>query len=264
MKKINNLTSNAVASVHTLTFTIFFIIDAVLNEVLYPFLEKELSSDALRIFITAVIAAFLYSALYVVIKKIYDFVKIKSQKKFDISGKWYHVHIPNEFGKVDYSKDKLRAGEVLISRDMYDFTFVGDNFYYYLDKNGTLVPDHSDDTRWYTKSSKLSDENDFDIIEIYEAQTKNVAVKTLKECPCCRTRFDTPKTITEAEKFRHGIHKYDLIIDENGACKEIRGEFSDCWPSLKCGEIILYRDPKFRDERIIEYFKNKDNIRHSI
>ena len=69
MKKINNLTSNVVTKVHALTFTVFFIIDAVLNELFYPFLEKELSSDALRIFITAVIAAFLYSALYVIIKK---------------------------------------------------------------------------------------------------------------------------------------------------------------------------------------------------
>ena len=260
MKKINNLTSNVVTKVHALTFTVFFIIDAVLNELFYPFLEKELSSDALRIFITAVIAAFLYSALYVIIKKTYDFVCIKRERKYDISGKWYHVHIPNMFGKVDYSKDKLRSGEVLITRDMYDFTFVGDNFYYLLDENFNLIQDHSDDTRWYTKASKLSDENDFDIIEIYEAKTKNNAVNKLKECPCCRTRFETPKTITEAEKFRHGIHKFDFITDEKGICNEIRGEFSDCWPSFKCGEIILYRDSKRRDEKIKEYFKAKNNI----
>lgn len=260
MRKINNPTSNAVASIHTITFTVFFIIDAVLNELLYPYLERELSSDALRIFITAVIAAFLYSALYVVIKKLYDYFCIKRERKYDISGKWYHVHIPNTLGRVDYTKDKLRAGEVLISRDMFDFTFVGDNFYYFSDDNGNLVQDHSDDTRWYTKSSKLSDENDFDIIEIYEAKTKNTAVNTLKECPCCRTRFEAPKTITEAEKFRHGIHKFDFIVNENGVCDEIRGEFSDCWPSLKCGEIILYRDKQSRDERINEYFRIKNNI----
>ena len=254
MKNIVNKTANTVATLHGTTFTVFFIIDTVLNEFLYPYMEKHLTSDALRVFITAVIAAFLYSAIYFVVKAIYDGIILKKDKKMDIAGKWYHVHIPHVFGRVDYSKKKLRAGVTVISRELYDFTFVGDNYYSLKDASGNLIEDHSDDTRWYTKTSKLSEINDFDMIEIYEAKTKNAVVTDVKECPCCRTKFDQPKRIQEAERFRHGIHKFDMILDENGKCNKIVGEFSDCWPSLKSGDLILFRNKEERDQYVTQYF----------
>lgn len=255
MNKITNRSASAITKIHGITFTVFFIIDTVLNQFLYPFIEKELSSPFLRVFISAIIAAVLYSAVYFVVKIIYDFFLIKKEKKLAIAGRWYHVHIPHIFGKEDYSKLKLRAGVTDISRDTYDFTLVGNNYYYFEDEDGKMVEDHSDDTRWYTKAINLSGENDFDLIQIYEAKTKNNVKIKIKECPCCQTHFDEPREVQEAEKFRHGIHKFVIKTDEKGKPYMIDGEFSDCWPSLKNGDLLLYRKKEDRDARIEEFLR---------
>ncbi|MBQ8885553.1 MAG: hypothetical protein IJY62_04220 [Clostridia bacterium] len=258
MKNISNRSASAVAKIHSLAFTLFFIFDTLLNEFLYPVLERELSSRALRIFITAVIAASLYAALYALLRVGYDFISAKRDKKLNIGGTWYHVHIPHNLDREDYSKNELRAGVTKISRDLYDFTFVANNYYYSLNPDGSLKVDHRDDTHWYTKATKLSDENDFDLIQIYEAKTKNNAKTKLASCPCCQTQFSEPLEIALAEKFRHGIHKLDIIEEDGRFAKpmKITGEFSDCWPSLKSGDILFFRNEQERDERIREFFEN--------
>ena len=172
------------------------------------------------------------------------------------------MHIPHYLGKEDYSQEKLSAGTTTISRDMKDFTFVGNNEKYYM-LNGKLVSKNENSTHWYTKATKLSDENDFDLIEIYEAKTKGTPIKTFDACPYCKTQFASPVQIQEAERFRHGIHKFD-IVETNGKCVQIKGEYSDCWPSLKNGELILYRSEKERDERIKLFFEEAEIYKNNL
>lgn len=252
MKNINNTSVGAISKIHGLAFTIFFIIEQVLSEFLYPFLEENLHK-ALYLAISAVLAAFLYGFLFIVVKAIFDFSLRKKDTRMNIVGLWYHVHIPHHMGYEDYSQKRLSIGTTEISREFTDFTFVGNNIRcYYTDNKLDFRKENP--THWYTKATKLSDENDFDLIEIYEAKTKGNPTLTVESCPCCKTKFDSPVEITEAEKFRHGIHKFD-IINENGSTI-IKGTYSDCWPSLKTGELFFYRTEEERDQRILEFFEN--------
>lgn len=253
MKKINNTSATTISAIHGLAFTVFFIVEQFLSELIYPYLETHIPK-ALYIAISAVVAAVLYSALFFLIRTIYDIRLVKKDRRLKIEGLWYHVHIPHYMGKEDYSQIRLSVGTTNISRELMDFTFVGNNERCYLNEDGSLLLKSENATHWYTKATKLSDENDFDIIEIYEAKTKGNPTINVEFCPCCKTKFDTPVEITEAERFRHGIHKLD-IKEENGVTY-IKGEYSDCWPSLKTGEIFFFRTEKERDEKIYEFFNN--------
>ncbi len=257
MKDVHNNTAIIVSEIHGITFTVFFIIEKVLGEFVYPYLLRYLSK-LLVIFISAVIAAVLYTALYFVIRKIYDLILVTRNKKLKIEGTWYHVHIPHYLGKEDYSQEKISAGITTVSRVFTDFTFVGNNEKFYI-LNGKLVSKSENATHWYTKATKLSDDNDFDIIEIYEASTKGNPVKRIRACPYCKKEFDKPVEIQEAERFRHGIHKID-IVETGGVCTRMNAEYSDCWPSLKNGELLFYRTKEERDERIRLFFEEAEKM----
>ncbi|MBQ9756618.1 MAG: hypothetical protein IJV99_03365 [Clostridia bacterium] len=255
MREIKNTTAIALSAIHGITFTVFFIVDSVFNEFLYPFLES-IMHKALAIAITAVIAAVLYSIVFFVVKTIYDLIIKRKDKRLSIDGVWYHVHIPCHLGKEDYSYKQLSCGATNVSRNLYDFTFVGDNRKYSV-YNGEIVVRDENATHWYTKSIKMSDENDFDLIEIYEARTAGIPHRELVSCPFCKSCFDEPVTIQEAEHFRHGIHKISIITTDP---KKIymRAEYSDCYPSFKSGVLLFYRTEKERDDRIKEFFLNAE------
>lgn len=252
MKKIGNLTAGELTKIHGITFAIFIVIDTVLTELLYPILDNRFGNDLLLVAIELVISGILYSVIYMVTKKVCDFINIRKNRILDIGGKWYHVHIPHVRGERSYAVSKLRAGDVDVARELYDFTFKGTNFYYELNDDGELAENHTDDTRWYTKSSKISDQNDFDVIEIYEAQTKNRAQQSMDECPFCKTKFAQSVNM-RVERFRHGVHKYDIIDNGRNKPTKIEGEYSDCYPSFKSGEILLFKSRQERDAVVKQF-----------
>ncbi|MBQ7369632.1 MAG: hypothetical protein IJW58_01505 [Clostridia bacterium] len=261
MKQLNNSTAGAVSKIHALAFTLFFIVEQVLSEYAYPFFESKLEKP-LYILISAIISAVLYTFLAWIITTIYNFVITSKNKKLKIDGVWYHVHIPHLMGEEDYTQKRVSAGTTKVSRNLLDFTFVGNNERCYLGDDGKLLFKNENATHWYTKATKLSDENDFDIIEIYEAKTKGNPTRLVDSCPCCQTKFKTPIEVTEAEKYRYGIHKID-IVQENGKTY-MRSDYSDCWPSLKTGELLFFRTQEERDERILEFFENAKNKQKKI
>lgn len=251
MKQLRNGSAAALSAIHGIAFTVFFVVEQILDELAYPYLEAHMAKP-LFIAISAVVAAGLYSGLFILVKLLYDAVLVLRDERMRIDGLWYHVHIPHYMGSEDYTQERLSTGITTVSRELMDFTFVGNNERCYMQSDGTLHFVSENATHWYTKATKLSDENDFDIIEVYEAKTRGNPIRRVDACPCCKTRFDTPVTITEAESFRHGIHKLD-VRTENGVTY-IKGEYSDCWPSLKTGEVFFYRTKAERDAKIHEFF----------
>lgn len=251
MKKIQNDTAKTLGVIHGTAFTAFFVVDKILTQIAYPAIEKR-TSKVLMIALSAVIAVFLYSTVYYVVKKIYDVFLLKKEPKLNISGKWYHVHIPYYLDKPDYSQKRLSAGTTMVSRELKDFTFVGDNKKYSFN-NGEIAVASENSTHWYTKATKLSEENDYDIIEIYEAKTKGDTEREVTSCPYCKNKFDVPIPVREVEPFRHGVHKIN-IVEENGQVSMMTASYSDCWPSLKCGELKFFKTEAERDECIKEFF----------
>jgi len=258
MKDIKNSSVGIVSAIHSLTFTVFFIVETILSEFFYPWLNDN-TPKGVAIFVTAVIAAILYSLVYFIVKLIYNFILLKKEPKLKIDGTWYHVHIPHTMNcSYDYSYNEISCGKTKVSRNFYDFTFVGDNKKYYV-KNGSVVSKMGDATHWYTKATKLSDENDFDIIEIYEAKTNGQLRKKLKSCPCCKTEFENPIEIQEAEKFRHGIHKIDIVMDGKKV-ESMKAEYIDCWPSHKHGSLLFFKTKEEMEACVKEYFEGKEQF----
>lgn len=251
MKDIQNTTANTLSTIHGITFTVFFIVDTVLNVFLYPLLETFMH-PGIVLAIQTVIAAVLYAIVFFIVKAIYDFILVKKDKRLTITGKWYHVHVPYIMGKEDYSITKLSCGTTKVSRNLHDFTFVGDNRKFTV-VNGEILKSDDNATHWYTRATKLSDENDFDIIHIYEARTSGTQTREIQSCPFCKSKFDDPVEIEEAGVFRHGIHKIDIIEGE-GDILEMKAEYSDCYPSFKNGKLFFYRTEQERDKRVKEFF----------
>lgn len=260
MKQLKNASAEAQSAIHGIAFTIFFIIEQFLSEFLYPYLEARIAK-ILYIAISAVVAAGLYSSLFLIVKLLYDLIILKRNKRMQISGVWYHVHVPYCMGKEDYTQKRLSVGTTTISRNLMDFTFKGDNGQCYMQSDGSLSFKNENPTHWYTKATKLSDENDLDIIEVYEAKTKGDPTRRVDSCPCCKTKFDIPITLTEAERYRHGVHLLH-VKSENGTMM-MQGEYSDCWPSLKTGEIFFYRTEEERNERIKLFFATAEKWKKS-
>lgn len=256
MRNIKNRTASTVSAIHGITFTVFFIIDSVLNKFFYPYLESHVH-EALAMAISAIIAAGLYSVVYFICSAIYTFMIKRRDKKYNIDGTWYHVHIPKNItggGREDYLQTQLSCGVTKVSRNFYDFTFVANNQKYYMKDNEIKIRTDNE-THWYTKCTRVSDENDFDLIEIYEAKTNGIPRRLLKSCPCCKTEFQQSIEIQEAEKFRHGIHKINIYYNEDINHMYMKAEYSDCWPSFKYGDLYFYRTEKERDDRIRQYFE---------
>jgi hypothetical protein len=257
MKQINNHTANAMGKIHGTTISVFLIanmfVGSFLNGELFPQLLEWLSPTWLTL-LGAVIDATLYSGIYCLVKLLFDRALVKKNKKLDVAGRWYHVHIPRFLGEIDYNAVRLSAGYTDVSRELYDFTFDGHNKHFkYI--NGEVVSINDYSTHWFTKAVKYADLNEFDLIEIYEADSKGKSVKAMESCPCCKTQFPAPVQISDSENFRYGIHTFKLL-DQNkdGKCDKIEADFADCWPSLKNGDLHFFRTEKERDEFIKEYF----------
>ncbi|MBQ8203618.1 MAG: hypothetical protein IJZ75_04995 [Clostridia bacterium] len=260
VKSLKNHTASIITATHGIAFTVFFIAEKLLDYYLYPLFP----SGPLKIFFIAIIASVLYPSIYFLTKLLCDkFIDI-SQKQYDIQGVWYHIHIPHTLGDVDYSRKMLRCGKSVIKRDLYDFTISALNSNYCVKNGKACAADDLNTTTWNTVISEISDSTEapFDIIQIYNASTSTVASIEIDSCPCCENKFDTPKTIVEAERFRYGIHK--LTIDKTSyknkvGYTRINAQYLDCWPSLKSGELKFFKSERERDKCIEAYFATKES-----
>ncbi|MBR2023344.1 MAG: hypothetical protein IJ996_02345 [Clostridia bacterium] len=254
MKQIINHTANSLSAIHGIALSVFVVCNTLLQTLLFPLLQTAVGATWCFI-ISVLIDATLYAVLYFIVKIIYDFIFIKQNKKFDLSGRWYHVHIPRQLGEIDYSLVHLSAGYTDISRDLQDFTFNGYNKHVQVFSDNVAVCDDYS-THWYTKAIKFADNNEFDLIQIYEAESRGSSTRQLTSCPCCKTKFDTPILVSDSDNYRYGIHTFKLFSKGvDGPCERIEAEFCDCWPSLKNGDLLFFRTEEERDECIKDYFR---------
>lgn len=257
----SNHNANFVEKIHGITFSVFVVVKAVLDFWVFPLIPDI---SWVKVLVVALIDVILYGSLYGLVKLICN-KRIESDDRFrNLQGTWYHLHIPYVLGEVDYSRDTLRAGETTVQRDLYDFTFEATNYGYSVDENGVLRCDDCNPTRWNTVISELSTsrETPHDIIEIYRAQTNSRQVVHTNVCPCCKQEFDGVMDIDEADPSRYGIHKYRMILTDDGKkrrkCEQIECDYSDCWPSLKIGKLFLFKNEADRDAKLKEYFERKN------
>ena len=260
IKKRVNHTVGIITHVHSLTFTIFFIIEKILESYVYPLIPDGLSKQIL----ITVIAAGLYYVLFLVVKVSTDKVIDRFKKQFDICGVWHHVHIPHLHmkGEIDYSRERLRCGMTIIDRDLYDFSLEAVNHNYWV-QDDAVINDTDSATRWNSIISEISEtsESPYDFIEIYRAETNENARLDITTCPCCGITHNPPLTIHEADRSRYGIHKLKIDLESYNpklrCYTRIYADYCDCGTSIKTGELWLYKSERDRDNRIKKYFSHK-------
>ncbi len=257
MKKNVNHTADSVGKIHAITFSAFIVVNIVIKEVLlselFPLLGWNVS-DGWQMVIDALIDALLYAGIYAIVKWIFDLVLVKTNKEIDIEGRWYHAHLPRVLGEIDYTSTRVSAGYTDVVRELYDFTFDGHNRHYEL-VGSDVVPLDDYSTHWFSRTTEYIDVNEFDVIEIYEAESRGRSSRTLEVCPCCKSKFDVPVQITDSENSRYGIHTYKFVKGEDGKTAKMDAEFADCWPSLKSGDLWFFRTEAERDAFGKAYFK---------
>ena len=243
-----NKTAQTVSVLHALSFTLFFILNLVLDYFVYPTLNSLLESPFWHILIPAVISAFLYSAIYFVLSSIYKLWVFKhTDKKLNISGKWYHVHIPYDAKGVK-TVTKLRAGETQFSQNMYDVKVLSaKNDSFTVNENNQIVQTGDRHTTWSHPHVFILEKDEITII--YKAGATHNTKTIYRECPFCGDKFDEGKELVIAQQDRLGIHKLNI---ESDTC--IIGEYRDASPSTNHGMIKFYRKKADRDNEILNYF----------
>lgn len=263
---MNNATNHSVKTVlwiSSINFTLFNIIRNVLD-----FFFPKLTEGFIKILIITLVSELLYFAISFLVKLYINKHHIPSSlnKKFKLEGTWYHVHIPHFLNDIDGDRETLSCGKTIIRRDLYDFSLEAQNYAYGVVNNNVCIVDKTKYTSWQTVISEISDtnESDYDLIQIYKANTNVSPTLKLKECPCCRNKFIEPVTIKEADQVRYGIHKFKIDLnskDNNLGYTHIITRYSDCWPSSKNGDLHLFRIEADRDAYILNYFNQQNHTR---
>ncbi|MBO5247813.1 MAG: hypothetical protein J6B54_00755 [Clostridia bacterium] len=259
----SNHNADFVEKIHGIAFAFFVLIKALLDYWIFPLLPDI---SWVKILVVALVDIGLYGSLYFLVKLVYNKLIERDDRFRNFNGTWYHVHIPYTLGEVDHTRDILRAGKTVIHRDLYDFSFEGTNFGFSVDDQGNVVCDGHNPTRWNTVISELSTSREtvHDVIQIYKAQTDSRQVVHTNICPCCKQEFGRTLDITEADPSRYGVHKIRMVLDDVGEgakgqrCDVLECEYSDCWPSLKTGKLLIFRRKADRDAKIKEYFESKN------
>ena len=230
MKKIG-----FVFALHGIVFSLFMILNMMINEYIYAFLENTFDLPWLVQLLDLAISAVLYVSIYTVVYFAYKFMVVHVKKEIiNHKGEWYHVHIKHdENGWIPSSS--LRAGITTIEQDLYDVKFSATNFSYTLDENGEVIKldDKRKNTGWYSWSVDWDGKDK--LITCFKASTQ---VKTGSEYTN-----------------RYGIHK--LEIDTIN--KVISGTFADEFPSSNRGEIYFFDT----QEKLFDFIKNffKENAK---
>lgn len=255
IKKIQNHTASKIATTHGIAMSIFLVSSEILNYLVYP----ELSEGVVKFIIMVFLDAILYYVIYKITKTVIEYRININNPKFDIQGEWYHVHIPHIWNEIDYSRVNLRCGFTIIKREMYDFSFSGENSNYCVENGEARESGTPKKTTWNTIVSEMSEtlNDDYDIIEVYKATTTESSKLNFDKCPLCEMPLQ--KTL-DAGQNRYGVHKYKIELgayDEKLGYVKMTAKYSDCWPSYKNGELLLFRKKEDRDKMIVEYFEEK-------
>lgn len=245
---------------HGLAFSLVFLIQEVLDEIIYPWLEAT-AGKAVYIAIAGVVSLVLYFLVFETIKVLYHLIYTKFDEYPNIEGHWYQVHIPHHFDESkgeDYSHTKISIGETTVCRDWADFAFKGQNCRCTVSDGEIVTLGDETPTTWHTKTTMISGEKNNPVItEVYQANTTNPQDHAVDICPYCKTVFDKPLSLPEVKGGkRFGIHIIDTI-----SSGYMEGDYSDCYPSHKRGKIYFYRTEEERDARVRQYFAIAEKLR---
>lgn len=243
-----NKTAKTISILHGTTFSLFALVNVAFNYYIYPILAKKISSGFFIVLLDALMSAFLYSVLYLIISNSYKLIFFKIRNKSqNLNGIWYHVHFKrNMHGYV--KSNYVRAGVTKVKQNFYDLDFTADNYSFSLAPDGELLEDFSatKQTHWRYCAA---DWNDDSIIACYTASSTNK--KNISQCPFCGTEM-SEQEIPGEYKDRVGVHR--LTIINKGY---IKGTFADQYPSASYGEIFFYRNKADRDAQIKSFLKNQ-------
>lgn len=249
-----NKTASTVTWLHGSSFTVFFIVNTVLEYFAYPAIKAALESDFWLIITSTLVSAFLYFIIYTVISKIYDIIvfkktikKIKHDKLW-IKGTWYHVHVPyNNEGEMII--DSLRAGETIFHQSLYDVkATVAENDSYALDDQGNILKVGDRHTQWTHPYVFILEGEKLNII--YNAGATHDTRILQHKCSLCGAEYPEGKEIFLAGQERLGIHTLTIK-----SATMIEGTYRDAAPSVNRGTIKFFRNKEDRDNEIKEYFR---------
>lgn len=222
MKKIS-----FVFGLHGLVFTLFMILNSIINEYVYGFLENVIGLPWLVSICDLIVSGFLYVGIYVIIYFIYKLIIVRVKKEvLYLKGTWYHVHIKkNEQGII--KSDFVRAGVTNVTQDLYSLKFSAINYSYSLDENGEVIKD--EDARSSTGWSSWAVD--------WDGKEKLVT--------CFKA--NTPVKVGNEFTNRHGIHRLTVSEDQ----QVLSGDFADEYPSSNRGEIYFFRS----EEKFLDFIK---------
>ncbi len=223
MKKIG-----FIFGIHGIVFTVFMIINMVIEDYIYTFLEGVIGLPWLVAIADLFVSGFLYVGIYTVVYFIYKFFVVKIKHEIlDLKGKWYHVHIKvNDEGVI--RSEFVRAGVTEVAQDLYYLKFSATNSSYFVNEAGEVVSD--DDMRTSTGWSSWSVD--------WDGGDKLVT--------CFKA--NTPVKVGGEFTNRHGIHR--LTVSEDATV--MSGDFADEYPSKNRGEIYFFRS----EEKFAAFIKS--------
>lgn len=220
-----------ILAMHGLVFSLFLIVNRIIEEKVYNFLQDVLQLPWAVEVCDLVLSAVLYVLIYNIVYFVRKLIAFYGQKEvLRLSGKWYHLHIKyDENGKP--KPDGLRPGKTEVKQDLYEIYFSAKNHNCLLLDDGTIdwLEDERNDTSWESWSVDWNGQNK--LVTCYKASTQ---VKDNEE-------------FTE----RYGIHKLEIL----GKGRKMKGIFADEYPSKSRGEIYFFRTEK----ELYNFMKNQKN-----
>lgn len=244
-----NKTAKTISVLHGTTFSLFALANVIFNYYVYPILTEKISSGFFVVLLDALMSAFLYSVLYLVVSNVYKLIFFKVQNKdLNLNGVWYHVHIKRNMHGIVQS-NHVRAGVTTVKQNFYDLDFTGDNYSFSLTPDMELAED-TDITKQTHWRYCATDWNDNNIIACYTASSTNK--KRISRCPFCGAAM-SKQEIPEEYKDRVGVHRLTIISKDY-----IKGTFADQYPSASYGEIFFFRKKEDRDEHIKRFLCGND------
>ena len=211
---------NFIFGMHGLVFSVYLIVNSVIKEDVYAWLETVFKAAWASQVADLFISAFLYVTIYNIVYYFRKFVILHVKKDVkSLSGEWYHLHI-----KLDENgnprENGLRPGKTKIKQDIYDLHFAGKNHNCTLNDDGTISwrENERKDTTWNSWSVDWDGKG------------------RLVTCFKANTQVKTNEEFTD----RYGIHKLEISNDG----KRIKGVFADEYPSKNKGEIYFFRTEK--------------------
>lgn len=178
------------------------------------------------------------------VKKIFDLWK-KANTKFNLSGKWYHIHISDDEAAYNY----VRVGELTINQTFdeehyRDLRIDALNFSASLDDNDEIIFDKFKSTEWGGDYKLYIYGEKGEIKGVYSANRKFT---------------DKYKNELVNRGIKKGIHEFSLFGECDAPVDSFEGEFNDVTPSPKRGRIFVFRSVDDRNKFLINHLKEIKN-----